>query len=71
MDNKKNITLTIIGAATLLVMVIGATIIYELGYYTLRGLILGFEFEWLNFIFFLLQISLKFLHLLQLLTQKH
>lgn len=31
------------------VMVIGATIIYELGYYSLGGLIIGFDFEWLNF----------------------
>lgn len=31
-------------------MVIGATIIYELGYYLLSGLIIGFDFEWLNFI---------------------
>jgi rod shape-determining protein MreD len=30
-------------------MVIGATIIYELGYYALTGLIIGFDFEWLNF----------------------
>lgn len=33
----------------IVIMVIGATIIYEFGYYGLRGLILGFEFEWLNF----------------------
>lgn len=30
-------------------MVIGATIIYELGYYLLSGLIIGFDFEWFNF----------------------
>ena len=31
-------------------MVIGSTIIYELGYYLLSGLIIGFDYEWLNFI---------------------
>lgn len=31
-------------------MVIGATIIYEIGLYLLSGLIIGFEYEWLNFI---------------------
>lgn len=30
-------------------MVIGATIIYEIGYYALSGLIIGFDFEWLKF----------------------
>lgn len=34
----------------IVIMVIGATIIYELGYYSLSGLIIGFDFEWLNFI---------------------
>lgn len=33
----------------IVIMVIGATIIYELGYYSLSGLIIGFDFEWLNF----------------------
>lgn len=30
-------------------MVIGATIIYEVGYYALSGLIIGYDFEWLKF----------------------
>lgn len=30
-------------------MVIGSTVIYELGYYLLSGLVIGFDFEWLNF----------------------
>ena len=29
--------------------VIGATIIYEIGYYALNGLILGYDFEWIRF----------------------
>lgn len=31
-------------------MVIGATIIYEIGVYALNGLIIGFDLEWLHFI---------------------
>lgn len=31
-------------------MVVGATVIYEIGYYLLSGLIIGFEYEWFNFI---------------------
>jgi rod shape-determining protein MreD len=34
----------------IILMVIGATVIYELGYYALSGLIIGFDFEWLKFI---------------------
>lgn len=33
---------------TILLMVIGATIIYELGFYSLNGLILNYDFEWLK-----------------------
>lgn len=33
----------------IVLMVIGATIIYEVGYYALNGLILGYDFEWLRF----------------------
>lgn len=33
----------------IVVMVIGATIIYEFGYYILNAFIVGFDFEWLNF----------------------
>lgn len=33
----------------IVLMVIGATIIYEIGYYSLSGLIIGFDFEWLKF----------------------
>lgn len=35
---------------TILLMSIGATIIYEFGFYSLNGLILGYKFEWLKFI---------------------
>ena len=34
---------------TILLMAIGATVIYELGFYGLNGLILGYDFEWLKF----------------------
>ena len=34
---------------TILLMSIGATIIYELGFYSLNGLILGYHFEWFKF----------------------
>lgn len=34
---------------TILLMSIGATIIYELGFYALNGLILGYNFEWFKF----------------------
>lgn len=34
----------------IVIMVIGSTIIYELGYYALSSLIIGFDLEWLNFI---------------------
>ena len=33
----------------IVLMVIGATIIYEVGYYALKGLILAHDFEWLRF----------------------
>ena len=33
----------------IVLMVIGATIIYEVGYYALNGLILAYDFEWLRF----------------------
>ena len=33
----------------IVLMVIGATIIYEIGFYALSGLILGYDFEWLRF----------------------
>ncbi|MBR3697203.1 MAG: rod shape-determining protein MreD [Clostridia bacterium] len=35
---------------TILLMSIGATIIYEFGFYSLNGLILGYDFEWFKFI---------------------
>ena len=34
---------------TILLMVIGSTVIYEFGYYTLNGFILRYNFEWLKF----------------------
>lgn len=34
--------------ATILLMAIGATFIYEFGFYSLNGLILGYSFEWLK-----------------------
>ena len=34
---------------TILLMSIGATIIYEFGYYSLNGIIQGIDFEWLRF----------------------
>lgn len=34
---------------TILLMEIGATIIYEFGFYSLNGLILNYNFEWLKF----------------------
>ena len=34
---------------TILLMVIGATIIYEFGFYSLNGIILNYDFEWLKF----------------------
>lgn len=35
---------------TILLMAIGATFIYEFGFYSLNGLILGYNFEWLKFL---------------------
>lgn len=34
---------------TILLMAIGATIVYEFGFYSLNGLILHYDFEWLKF----------------------
>ena len=35
---------------TILLMEIGATIVYEFGFYSLNGLLLNYNFEWLKFI---------------------
>lgn len=35
--------------ATILLMAIGATFVYEFGFYSLNGLVLGYSFEWLKF----------------------
>ena len=35
--------------ATILLMAIGATFVYEFGFYSLNGLVVGYDFEWLKF----------------------